>query len=78
MANHCIDVICGGCGRVYCLRGCGTDFKEDKKFLKEWLEAVPKEKRFSFSAKGDCCNGHDVYSYSCGDIKAKSSEPKAE
>jgi hypothetical protein len=76
MANHCIDVICGGCGRVYCLRGCGTDFKEDKEFLKKWLDAVPKEKRFVFT-KDDCCEGHDVYSFSCGDVRdAVSNESK--
>ncbi len=25
MANHCIDVVCAGCGRCWCLRGCGFD-----------------------------------------------------
>lgn len=68
MANHCIEVICGGCGRIYCMRGCGTDFKKDKEYLEKWLNSVKEKDRFVM-AKNDCCSGFPVYSWSCGDIK---------
>lgn len=31
MANHCIDVVCTGCGRCFCLRGCSYDRTKDPK-----------------------------------------------
>ena len=31
MANHCIDVVCTGCGRCWCLRGCGYDTEPSEK-----------------------------------------------
>lgn len=25
MSNHCIDVVCVGCGNTWCVRGCSSD-----------------------------------------------------
>lgn len=60
MANHCVDVICSKCGVVYCLRGCGTNFTEDKPFLDEWLKNTPKP--FIMTSE-EHCKGNPLYSY---------------
>lgn len=37
MANHCIDLICLGCGAFWCARGCGTDCGPDAARLARYI-----------------------------------------
>ncbi len=66
MSNHCVDVICDGCGTVFCLRGCGTYFKKGAEYLKKYKEQNPKP--FSFGV-GEHCSGKHVYDWSPGSVK---------
>jgi hypothetical protein len=62
MANHCLEVICEGCGKMYCLRGCGLNSQPNEEYLKEWIKKNPESQRVeSETDKGDCCKGKRVF-----------------
>ena len=77
MANHCIDVVCISCGRVWCERGCssGSAGPDEKfaKFLRDAIQRNPKLKDRKMSGDGwSCaCGSREVY---CNSVIYKASE----
>ncbi len=53
MGNHCIDVVCTGCGRCFCLRGCGGETKPNRKYAEKARRALTVGKTYSYGKK--CC-----------------------
>lgn len=53
MANHCIDVVCTGCGRCWCLRGCGYNTKPDPKAAEKARRVVAVKGSFKYNER--CC-----------------------
>lgn len=54
MGNHCIDVVCVGCGRCYCLRGCNYDHPPDPKIAAKAKKRWAHQKH-PFDFEDHCC-----------------------
>jgi hypothetical protein len=70
MANHCVDVICLGCGQQWCERGCGYRSGPDQKAVERYLTKRQEwcnqwGRPFSLGTKlDDCrcgCGSEEVY-----------------
>lgn len=40
MANHCIEVVCAGCGRIWCERGCNYSWDPDPETAQKVRERI--------------------------------------
>lgn len=63
MGNHCIDVVCVGCGSGWCDRGCGWEIKPDPKAA-ILLQEIQRQKQYYVYKSEGCCKGFDVVSWS--------------
>jgi len=59
MANHCIEVVCAGCGRHWCLRGCSFRYPPDEDRAK-LVRARHAEKNEWVFENETCCEGFPV------------------
>lgn len=60
MANHCIEVVCVGCGRMWCERGCNYDWPADTKRAAKAQRRQAVQNRCSYGEL--CCTGFPTVS----------------
>lgn len=61
MANHCIDVVCLGCGKQWCLRGCGFDHPPDVEKAEKARRRHKIKPGYEYGGVG-CCPSFPVVS----------------
>jgi hypothetical protein len=69
MGNHCIDVVCAGCGRTWCLRECSDRTGPNPELAKIAQTNHARKPAYVFSGPGyhevrECCPGFPVLGHS--------------